>query len=63
LATDTESIMSRWRIYFSHPLNVRGFNDVRETEIHSAEALLSEPSACEVEMTKVKLKLIKCDQN
>jgi len=56
LVTDTESIMSRWRIYFSHLLNVHGFNDVREREIHSAEALLPEPSAFEVEMTMVKLK-------
>jgi hypothetical protein len=55
LVTDTH-IMSRWRIYFSHLLNVCGVNDVRETEIHSAEPLLSEPNVFEVGMTMEKLK-------
>jgi hypothetical protein len=48
--------MSRWRIYFSHILSVIGVNDVRQTEIHSAEPLLPEPSAFEVDITMEKLK-------
>jgi hypothetical protein len=48
--------MSTWRINFSHLLNVRGVNGVRQTEKHSAEPLLAEPSKFEVEMTMEKLK-------
>jgi len=45
------SIVARWRNYFSQRLNVNGVNDVRQTEIHKAEPLLPEPSAFEVEMS------------
>jgi hypothetical protein len=31
-------------------LNIHGFNDVRETELHTAEPLLPEPSAFELEL-------------
>jgi hypothetical protein len=31
-------------------LNVHGVNDVRQTEIHTAEPVVPEPSAFEVEM-------------
>jgi hypothetical protein len=37
-------------------LNIHGFNDVRQTEIHTAEPLVPEPSAFEVEMAIGKLK-------
>ena len=37
--------MARWRIDFSQLLNVHEFNDVRHTEIHTAESLVIEPSA------------------
>jgi hypothetical protein len=37
-------------------LNVHGVNDVRQTEIHTAEPLVLEPSAFEVEMFIEKLK-------
>jgi len=37
-------------------LNVNGFNDVRQIEIHTAEPLVHESSAFEVEMTTEKLK-------
>jgi hypothetical protein len=37
-------------------LNVHGVKDVRQTEIHTAEPLVPEPSACEVEMAIEKLK-------
>jgi hypothetical protein len=48
--------LARWRNYFSQLLNVHGDNDVRQTEIHTAGPLLSEPSAFEVEMAVEKLK-------
>jgi hypothetical protein len=40
-------------------LNVHGDNDVRQTEIHTAEPLVPEPSAFEAEMAIEKLKRYK----
>jgi hypothetical protein len=37
-------------------LNVHGVNDVRQTEVHTAEPLVPEPSALEVEMAIEKVK-------
>jgi hypothetical protein len=37
-------------------LNIHGLNDVRQTEVHTAEPLVPEPSAFEVEMDIEKLK-------
>ena len=54
LVTDSHSILSRWRNHFSQPLIVLGVNDVRQTEIHTAEPLMPERSASEVEMTTEK---------
>jgi hypothetical protein len=34
LFVDSHSILARWRNYFPQLLNVHGFNDVRQTEIH-----------------------------
>ena len=42
--------MASWRKYFSQLFNVHGVNDVRQTEIHTVEPLVSEPSASEDEM-------------
>jgi len=56
LVTDSYSIFARCRNYFFQLLNVNGVNDVRQTEIHTAELLVPEPSAFEVEMAIEKLK-------
>jgi len=56
LVTDSHSILARWRNYFSQLLNVQGVSDVRQTEIHIAEPLVSEPSTFEFEMAVKKLK-------
>ena len=56
LVADSHSIMARWRSYFSQILNVHGVSDVRQAEIHTAEPLVPEPSALEVELTIEKLK-------
>jgi len=48
--------MARWRNSFSLLLNVHGVNDVRQAEIHTAEPLVPEPSAFEVELAVEKLK-------
>jgi len=50
LVTDSFSIVARWRNYFSQLLNVHGVYDVRQTDIHTAEPLVPEPSASEVEL-------------
>jgi len=46
--------MTRWRNYFSQLLN--GARGVRQAEIHTAEPLVHEPSAFEVELTIKRLK-------
>ena len=56
MITDSHSILARWRDYFSQLLNVHGFHDVRQTETHTAEPLVPEPSAFEVELAIEKLK-------
>ena len=43
--------------------NVRGVNDVRQTEINTAEPLVSEPNAFEVEMANEKPKRHKSPGN
>jgi len=48
--------MTRLRNYFSQLLNVHGAKDVRQEEIHTAEPLMPEPSAFEVELVTEKLK-------
>jgi len=56
LIAGCHSILARWRNYFSQILNVHGVNDVRQTEIHTAEPLVPEASAFEVELAIEKLK-------
>jgi hypothetical protein len=48
--------LARWRNHFSQLLNIHGFNDVRQIEVHTAEPLVPEPSAFEIEMAIEKLK-------
>jgi hypothetical protein len=45
-----------WLQASSQLLNVHGVNDVRQTEIHTAEPLVPKPSAFEVELAIGKLK-------
>jgi hypothetical protein len=48
LVTDSYSILARWRKNFFQLFNVHGVNDVRQTEIHTAETLMPEPSDFEM---------------
>jgi hypothetical protein len=48
--------LARWRNHFSQLLNIQGVNDGRQTEVNTAEPLVPEPSAFEVEMAIEKLK-------
>ena len=56
MLADYHSTMARWRNHFSQLWNVHGVNDVRQTEIHTAEPLLPEPSAFEFELAIEELK-------
>jgi len=56
LVTDFHSILAGWRKRFYQLFNVHGVNYVRQTEIHTAEPLVPEPSAFGVEMVTDKLK-------
>jgi len=69
LVADSHSIVDTWRNYFSQLFNVHGVKDVGRAEVHTAEPLVPEPSAAEVELAFGKLKvtnrqvLIKYRQN
>ena len=56
LVAYSHSILARWRNYFCQLWSVHGAKDVRRAEIHTAEQLVSEPSASEVELAIEKLK-------
>ena len=56
MAADSHSIVDRWRNYFSQLFNVHGVKDVGQTEIYTAEPLVPDPSASEVELAIDKLK-------
>ena len=55
LVADSHTILARWRNYFSQLLNVDGFNEVRQTEIHTTEPIVPKPSAFAVELAIEKL--------
>ena len=50
LVTDSNSILVGWMNHFSQILNVYRVYDVRQANRHTAEPLVHEPSAFEVEM-------------
>ena len=50
MVADPHSILARFRKHFSKILNVHGCSGGRQTEIHTAEPLVPELSAFEVEM-------------
>ena len=56
LVADSQIIVARWRKVSSLLFNVHGVKDVRQAEIHTAEPLVSEPSAAEFELAIDKLK-------
>jgi len=56
LVADFHHILARWRNRFSQLLNIHGVNDVRQTELHTAEPLVPETRAFEVDLSIEKLK-------
>jgi len=66
LVADSHSILTRWRNHLYQIWNVRGVNDIRQRQIHTAEPPVPESSAFELELTIEKLKsqkLFKSQQN
>jgi hypothetical protein len=59
LLVDPHKILNRWKNYFCQLLNVHGAGGVRQTEMHTAEPFVPEPSASEVEGAIGKLKRYK----
>jgi hypothetical protein len=51
--------VTRWKNYFCQLLNVQGPGCIRQTEIHTAEPFVPEPSAAELEVAISKLKRYK----
>ena len=45
LVAESYSIVARWRNYFSQLWNVHGVNDIKNTDIHTAEPLVPQPTA------------------
>ena len=56
MVADSHIIFARLRSHLSQLLNVHGVNDVRQTEIQTAEPLVPDPSAFEVELAIENLK-------
>jgi hypothetical protein len=56
LVADSHSILARWRNHFSKLLNIFGVNNIRHTEIPTAQPLMPKQSAFEFEMAIEKLK-------
>jgi len=55
--------VARWKNYFTQLFNLHGIKDVGRTEIHTAELLLPEPRAAELELDIDKLKRHKSPGN
>jgi hypothetical protein len=59
LVKDPQEILTRWKNYFCQLLNVQGPGSIRQTEIHTAEPFVPEPSAAEIVVTIRKVKRYK----
>jgi hypothetical protein len=59
LLADPQQILTRWKNYFCQLFNVQGAGGIRQTEIHTAEPFMPEPSAAELEISIIKLKSYK----
>jgi hypothetical protein len=57
LLANPQKILTRWKNYFCQLLNVQGPGSIRQTEIHTTEPFVTEPSAAELEITIRELKM------
>jgi hypothetical protein len=51
--------LTRWKNYFCKLLNVQGPGGIRQTEIHTSEPFVPEPSAAEFEVAIGRIKRYK----
>jgi hypothetical protein len=56
LYADSHNNLNRWKNYFRLLFNAHGINNVRQTELHTAEPLVPAFSSFEVEISVKKLK-------
>ena len=56
MVADCNSVLGRWRNHFSQLLNVHWVNDDKQTEVHTAEPLVPEPSVFEFELATEELR-------
>ena len=56
LVTDSHRSLARCRDHFTQLLNTHGTNEFRQKEMHTAEPLMPEPNAFELEMAAEKLR-------
>jgi hypothetical protein len=63
LLADSNTVVNRWKSYFSQVLNVHNVSDARKIEIHTAETLVPGPSHLEVEISIAKLKKYNSPRN
>jgi len=56
LVTNSHGVLAGWRNHFSQLFNVHGVSDVRQKYMHTAESLVPQLRAREVEMAIKKLK-------
>jgi hypothetical protein len=59
LFTASHGILDRWSQHFSQLFNVHCVSDDRQAEIRTAEPLVPQPSALEIEMAIEELKIHK----
>ena len=57
MVVDSHNILVTWRNHFSQLFIIHGVNDVTQTEIHTAEPLVAEPSAVDFELAIENLKV------
>jgi hypothetical protein len=60
LLPETHKILNWWKNYFSQLLKVHKVSVVRQVGIHTADPLVPEPNAFEVEIAIAKFKSINC---
>jgi hypothetical protein len=56
LHADSQNIFNRWKNCFIQLFNLHGVSDIRQTQIHTAELFVPEPSSFKVEISIEKLK-------
>jgi hypothetical protein len=63
LLVEPQSVLNRWKNFFSQVLNVCGIHDVEQMDIHMAQPSLPEPSLVKMEIAIGKLKSYKSPGN